>query len=328
MSPALATARSTPSTGSSRARCATSRFGSIPKSLQSVLDRALEVEPDDRYPTALEFANDLAQRVDNASTPLTDAEVSTFMHALFADDIEKEETRDAEVEKELLEAEVTESPTLFAPQGARAAASDQANPLNIFATRGPGPVAIPAVQVTEDRPPIANRAGELQEVSLCRLLHQLNEERISGVLDLDREPVKKTIFLEDGDPVFANSNIESELFGEHLVANGVLSREQHGETLDFAARKGLRFTEALLALSACTPNELYQQLGGQVRDRILDLFTWSVGSFDDDGAPCDGGQGQPAGGEEGRCDPRISICRDASSASCAPSRKRRSRLTS
>jgi len=257
-----------------------SRFGSIPKSLQSVLDRSLEVDPDDRYPTALDFADDLAQRVDNASTPLTDAEVSTFMHALFADDIEKEEARDAEVEKELLEAEATETPTLFAPKGARAAAGDQANPLNIFATRGPGPVAIPAVQVTEGRPPIADRAGELQEVSLCRLLHQLNEERISGVLDLDREPVKKTIFLEDGDPVFANSNIESELFGEHLVANGVLSREQHGETLDFAARKGLRFTEALLALSACTPNELYQQLGGQVRDRILDLFTWTGGSFE------------------------------------------------
>ena len=110
-------------------------------------------------------------------------------------------------------------------------------------------------------------------------MHQLSEARITGTVDLEREPVRKSIFLEDGDPVFANSNVESELFGEHLVAQGVLSREQHGETLDFAARKGLRFTEALLALNACTPNILYNQLGSQVRDRILELFSWTGGSF-------------------------------------------------
>ena len=257
-----------------------SRFGSIPKSLQAVLDHSLEVDPDDRYPTALDLANDLAKRVDNASSPLTEAEVSTFMHALFAEDIEQEEARDAEVEKKLLESTGPESAPQRAEAGTGVApAGDQVNPLNIFAGRGPGPVAVPAVQVVEERPSEPDRQGVLQEISLSRLLHQLNEARISGALDLDREPVKKTIFVEDGDPVFANSNIESELFGEHLVAQGVLSREQHGETLDFAARKGLRFTEALLALSACTPNELYQQLGGQVRDRILDLFTWTGGSF-------------------------------------------------
>jgi hypothetical protein len=59
----------------------------------------------------------------------------------------------------------------------------------------------------------------------------------------------------------------------------VLSREQHREVLDFAARKGLRFTEALLELGACTPNVLFQELSGQVRNRILDLFSWVSGSF-------------------------------------------------
>mgnify|MGYP000570825085 CR=1 FL=1 len=47
----------------------------------------------------------------------------------------------------------------------------------------------------------------------------------------------------------------------------------------YCLRNGLRFTEALLALNACTPNVLFQQLGGQVRNRILDLFSWITGGF-------------------------------------------------
>ncbi len=140
-------------------------------------------------------------------------------------------------------------------------------------------MAVPALGSEEKPPPTPTRVGSLQEVSLVRLLHEINEGQISGILDFRRAPVEKSIEIEAGNPVFANSNVESELFGEYLVAQGMLSREQHGEVLDFAARKGLRFSEALLELGACTPNELFQQLSGQVRNRILDLFSWISGSF-------------------------------------------------
>ena len=256
-----------------------SRFGAIPNSLQVVLDKALAADPDNRFPTALAMRNELNRRVDQSSKPMTEAEVSTFMHALFADDIEREKERDAEVERELAKKARTATAATGAGDARIAAVGSSANPLNIFGRRGPGPVALPANKAVEPRPRNPEQHGSLHEVSLCRLMHQLSEARITGTIDLEREPVRKTIFLEDGDPVFANSNVESELFGEYLVAHGVLSREQHGETLDFAARKGLRFTESLLALAACTPNVLYNQLGSQVRDRILDLFTWTGGSF-------------------------------------------------
>jgi serine/threonine-protein kinase len=256
------------------------RFKPIPKTLRSVLDRSLEVEPTDRYPSALDLAMDLATRFDDTSLPMSEAEVATFMHSLFADDIATEEARDKEVEDELQNA--PDDLHLVAPQpGASLEPGRPAagNPLNIFAGRSAGPVAVPALPLEDQRPPTATREGSLNEVSLCRLLHEINEARISGILDLRRDPVKKSIEIENGNPVFANSNVESELFGEHLVAQGVLSREQHREILDFAARKGLRFTEALLELGACTPNVLFQELSGQVRNRILDLFSWVSGTF-------------------------------------------------
>ncbi len=255
------------------------RFKPIPKPLRAVLHRALEVDPNKRFPTALEFAMDLANRFDDSSTPMSEAEIATFMRALFDDDIDTEEARDKEVELELLA-----TADQFEAEQPAAAASEVTevsglNPLNIFAERGAGPVAVPALGIEEKRPPTPTRVGSLQEVSLVRLLHEINEGQISGILDFRRAPVEKSIEIEAGNPVFANSNVESELFGEYLVAQGMLSREQHGEVLDFAARKGLRFSEALLELGACTPNELFQQLSGQVRNRILDLFSWISGSF-------------------------------------------------
>jgi serine/threonine-protein kinase len=257
------------------------RFNAIPKPLRSVLNRALEVELDDRYPTALEFATELQTKCDENSKPMSEAEVATFMHSLFAEDIEREKVRDEEVERELRkspeENDTAPEPVASIP---RAPTGSLKNPLNIFAARGAGPVAVPTVDAADQRPPKATREGQLHENSLCRVLHQIADGTVTGVLDFHRDPVKKSIDFENGNPVFADSNIESELFGEHLVAQGHLSREQHGETLDFAARKGLRFTEALLALNACTPNVLFQQLGGQVRNRILELFSWITGSFE------------------------------------------------
>jgi serine/threonine protein kinase len=256
------------------------RFNAIPKPLRSVLNHALEVDREDRFSTALEFAQALEGKTDENSKPMSEAEVATFMHSLFAEDIEREKARDEEVERALREtSEEDEEAPQPLPATPRAPAGSLKNPLNIFAARGAGPVAVPAVDEKDHRPAKATREGLLHEVSLCRTLHQIADGSVTGVLDLHRDPVKKSIDFENGNPVFADSNIESELFGEHLVAQGILSREQHGETLDFAARKGLRFTEALLALKACTPNVLFQQLGGQVRNRILDLFSWITGSF-------------------------------------------------
>ncbi len=255
------------------------RFAAVPESLQRVLDRALEDEPDDRYATALEFATDLAAKLDEQSSPMSQAEISTFMHSLFAEDIEREEARDEEVERELqmmAKEEIRQRQAAPTPE-ARSVVSGTSS--EGAAERGPGPAEAPFLKKEEQRPENPDEEGSIQQVSLCRILHQIHESGTTGLIDFRREPIKKTIQIENGEPVFADSNLESELFGEHMVNEGLLSRDQHRETLDFAARKGIKFTEALLALGACTPNIIFQQLSGQVRNRILDLFSWVNGTY-------------------------------------------------
>lgn len=257
------------------------RIDELPEALRTVIDRAIATDPDDRYPSAAAMRDDLLSRVDAATQPMTKAEVATFMHALFTEDIEREKRADHKAEQELLkEMQRRSEEAAAAARPSRAAAPAGGNPLNIFGGREPGPVAIPAIDtgIEDSGPP--DLTGRLTDQSLCSLFHWLAETREDGRLDLLREPVRKSVYFEEGHPVFATSNIEGERFGEYLVTRGEMSREQHAEVLDFAARQGIRFTEALLALDVCTPNQLFTSLGSQVRDRILDLFTWTNGSFE------------------------------------------------
>jgi serine/threonine protein kinase len=257
------------------------RIDELPESLRTVIDRAIATDPDDRYPSAAAMRDDLLSRVDAATQPMTQAEVTTFMHALFTDDIEREKRADLKAEQDLLK-ELQHQAELGASRGGagQSGVATDGNPLNVFGSRGPGPVAIPAIEegTAAANPP--DLSGSLTQQTLCNLFHSLAEIREDGRLDLIREPVRKSVYFEEGHPVYASSNIESERFGEYLVAHDELSREQHVEVLDFAARKGIRFTEALLALDVCTPNQLFTSLGSQVRDRILDLFTWPSGTFE------------------------------------------------
>jgi len=257
------------------------RIDALPEALRSVIDRAIATDPDDRYASAEAMREDLMSRVDPATQPMTRAEVATFMHALFADEIEREKRSDLKAEKDLIKELQRQAEAEQEAQQAESAPEEpaSANPLNIFAGRAPGPVAVPALDMwtSPDEPP--TQSGTLASRSLCNLFHWLAENRESGRLDITREPVRKSVFFEEGHPVFASSNIESERLGEFLVARGEMSREQHAEVLDFAARKGIRFTEAILALDVCTANQFFTFLSAQVRDRILDLFTWTAGSF-------------------------------------------------
>jgi hypothetical protein len=258
------------------------RIDELPEALRVVIDRAIATDPDDRYPSAAAMRDDLMARLDPATQPMTKAEVATFMHALFTEDIEREKRSDHKAEQDLIkefqsQADETRGKRSSAEQ---AAAPTAGNPLNIFGGREPGPIAIPAIETEIEAQGPPDLTGNLIEQPLCGLVHWLAESREDGRLDLIREPVRKSVFFEEGHPVFATSNVESERFGEYLVTHGELSREQHVEVLDFAARKGMRFTEALLALDVCTPNKLFTALGSQVRDRILDLFTWTTGNFE------------------------------------------------
>lgn len=90
--------------------------------------------------------------------------------------------------------------------------------------------------------------------------------------------VRKEIYIQEGTPEFVTSNVAQELLGEFLVAQGVITRSELDMALAVMPRFEGRLGETLRALGLVDPVPLFQHIGEQIRQKLLDLFRWNVGS--------------------------------------------------
>jgi hypothetical protein len=103
-------------------------------------------------------------------------------------------------------------------------------------------------------------------------------ERRDGLLVCEAEGLRKEVFLREGTPVYVTSNQPHELLGEHLVAEGVIPREDLDLALALLPRHDGRLGETLVSLSLLEPMEVVQQLTLQVEEKLLSLYAWRGGS--------------------------------------------------
>ena len=128
-----------------------------------------------------------------------------------------------------------------------------------------------------DVPALKGSLGE--DLSAARLFARLAIGRETGLLVVERGRVVKEIFLVEGVPEFVSSNVPSERFGEYLVQKGVISPGELAMALAILPRFHGKLGDTLVGLSLLRPLEVFRHLTRQVRDKIIDVFTWSSGSF-------------------------------------------------
>jgi serine/threonine-protein kinase len=101
--------------------------------------------------------------------------------------------------------------------------------------------------------------------------------RATGLWVCRRGAVRKEVYLIDGAPEFVSSNLASELLGEFLVAGNVLNRGELDMALAVLPRFDGRLGDTLAALGLIEPVELFQHIAAQIREKLLELFTWEEG---------------------------------------------------
>jgi len=99
----------------------------------------------------------------------------------------------------------------------------------------------------------------------------------NGVWICRRQAIRKEVYLIDGVPEFVNSNLRSELLGEFLVSQGILERHELDMALAVLPRFDGRLGDTLAALGLIGPVELFRHIAAQVREKLLELFTWEAG---------------------------------------------------
>lgn len=121
--------------------------------------------------------------------------------------------------------------------------------------------------------------GNLAETSFPRLLHNLYTLRATGLLKLEHGPTRKIIFMKEGVPVFARSNLTRERLGQRLVDSDRITAEQCEASLERARQSGRLHGTALIELGLLTPHQLYDSLQAQARDKLLEVFSWNDGLY-------------------------------------------------
>lgn len=119
----------------------------------------------------------------------------------------------------------------------------------------------------------------LEETPFPQLLHDLYTLQATGLLHLERETVKKVIYLRDGYPIFIRSNLLRECLGQMLVRDGMISAEQCEESLQRARQSGRLQGTVLMEMELLTPHLLHEALLQQLTGKLLEIFAWREGSY-------------------------------------------------
>ncbi|MBH24330.1 MAG: hypothetical protein CMH57_07760 [Myxococcales bacterium] len=127
--------------------------------------------------------------------------------------------------------------------------------------------------------------GNLEDVGLDALFIHALRTHWTGRLELVCQGTSKTIFFDQGAPVYCSSNILSENFGQILLRRGVISEVEYEWARKLQLREGIRQGEALVKIGILSHEDLFGYLREQIREKMVNAFGWPTASYGmDEGA--------------------------------------------
>jgi hypothetical protein len=120
--------------------------------------------------------------------------------------------------------------------------------------------------------------GRLEGLSVPDLIHAICLPRRTGTLTISRAEVSKTIYIKNGQLVFAASNVAEDRLGETLLRDGVIGYTQLETAISYMGA-GKRLGSILVELGYLAPDKLVRGLLHQVREIILSVFPWEGGAY-------------------------------------------------
>lgn len=145
----------------------------------------------------------------------------------------------------------------------------------VSGTRPPSTSPPPSIETDPRR---LARQGELRD-NLPGLISAFYLSRETGELYVQKGKVKKVVYFEGGQPVFALSNLAADRFGQFLVRVGKIKPDQLQDAAVVAAQSKRRTGDILVERGLLNDTERLYYVGQQVKAIIYSLFGWEEGHF-------------------------------------------------
>ena len=133
------------------------------------------------------------------------------------------------------------------------------------------------ISAAPKRPP--DSAGEISVITPMRFFCGLALANETGLLHFELRGTEKEIFLVGGAPESVSSSGGGERFGEYLVGRGVLGPADLELALSMLPHYNGKLGDTFVALGMLRPLDVFRLLSEQVRDRVIDVFGWTEGTF-------------------------------------------------
>jgi Domain of unknown function (DUF4388) len=121
--------------------------------------------------------------------------------------------------------------------------------------------------------------GDLSQTALPEILHTIDRFQVPGVIEANRAPLIKRVFIREGNLVHASSNDREDSLGRYLELSGQLSRETFDDTMRERERTSKRYGVVLMERRLLSPAEIYRAIRKQIESIVWSLFAWQEGSI-------------------------------------------------
>jgi hypothetical protein len=121
--------------------------------------------------------------------------------------------------------------------------------------------------------------GEIGDTSVPELLRSLLGSGETGILTLRAGEVTKSIYIRAGRVLYAASTNVDERLGESLLLRGRITARHYLEASKMI-RPGRRLGAILVEMGALGSEELVPAVEHQVKEILMDLCTWTHGSYE------------------------------------------------
>src|SRR5215207_8401783 len=120
--------------------------------------------------------------------------------------------------------------------------------------------------------------GQLSEQPLAELIREISSKSLSGRLRLEHERVKVVVYFENGDLIYAASNLRTLRLREYLTKSDLVADTDLAQFNERISEADL--LKALLAQRLLSPSAADQIQTRQVGDVLRLALLWTEGSWD------------------------------------------------
>jgi hypothetical protein len=123
-------------------------------------------------------------------------------------------------------------------------------------------------------------SGNLAELDVAAILARMNHQALDGQLKISTATFNKTLWLENGCIIFAQSSLIEDSLGSFLLRRQVIDASGLDKSSAYMEAKNIRRGRALLEMGLISPEQLWDEVSAHLRAIVFSLFPLKSGKYD------------------------------------------------